>query len=63
MITNLRDDFAVAALTGLLANEHQLQETMIRYEDDPQKGAEFFARTSYLIADAMLKESAKPSSK
>lgn len=52
-------EFAVAALTGLLANEHQLQSTLATYEDDSKKAAKSFARTSYQIAKAMSAEQAK----
>ena len=41
----LRDRFAMAVLTGLLANA----------ADDGSMGAEDWARDAYLFADAMLK--------
>ena len=47
---SLRDEIAMVALTGLLANSNADYTTL--NEDSPKK----FAEDAYLLADAMLEE-------
>ncbi|MEY0017787.1 hypothetical protein AB7W42_23075 [Providencia rettgeri] len=47
-IVSLRDQFAMAAMQGVLANPAQLDNVN-------DKSAEWVSRDAYLVADAMLK--------
>lgn len=56
MKVELRDQFAMAAMQGLLAQDTETADTFPRYWDKGKLKTELLAEDAYLIADGMLAE-------
>ena len=52
---SLRDEFAMAALTGLLSNA-QIAKEAVKLQIGPLENQSWHASTAYEFADAMMKE-------